>query len=46
MEPPSLAEQDQLIVPDVATSVAPLDGEGDDGVVGLEVLAVMVIGFV
>ena len=34
MLPPSLGEQLQDSVPDTATLVAPLDGDGDDGVEG------------
>ena len=34
MLPPSLAEHDQLNVPDVATFVAPLEGDGEEGDVG------------
>ena len=48
MLPPSLADVLHEKVPEVATFDAPLEGVGDDGVVGFDGadLAVMVIGFV
>ena len=41
MLPPSLGEQLHDNVPDTATLVAPLDGLGDDGVVGAGVALVV-----
>ena len=43
MLPPSLGEQLHDNVPDTATLVAPLDGDGDDGVVGAETVEEFVV---
>ena len=43
MLPPSLGEQLHFSVPDVPTFIAPLEGDGDDGVVGAETVEEFVV---